>query len=91
MGGNNASFSVACGGVTLCRRRGQEKVTAVNADENPKRGDITLVTGVIGADMRDAFELAKQKAPAIIFIDELDALGRALDDLPGLAKRRAPR
>ena len=50
MGGNNASFSVACGGVILCRRRGQEKVTAVNADENPKRGDITLVTGVIGAD-----------------------------------------
>lgn len=50
MGGNNASFSVACGGVTLCRRRGQEKVTAVNVDENPKRGDITLVTGVIGAD-----------------------------------------
>ena len=50
MGGNNASFSVACGGVTLCRRRGQEKVIAVNADENQKRGGITLVTGVIGAD-----------------------------------------
>ena len=50
MGGNNASFSVVCGGVTLCRLRRQEKVIAVNADENPKRGDITLVTGVIGAD-----------------------------------------
>jgi hypothetical protein len=27
--------------------------------------------------VRDLFEQARQKAPAIIFIDELDALGRA--------------
>ena len=30
-----------------------------------------------GAKMiRDAFELAREKAPAIIFIDELDAIGQ---------------
>lgn len=27
--------------------------------------------------VRDAFALAKEKAPAIIFIDELDAIGKA--------------
>lgn len=28
--------------------------------------------------VRDAFALAKEKAPAIIFIDELDAIGNAI-------------
>lgn len=33
-----------------------------------------------GAKMvRDAFALAKEKAPAIIFIDELDAIGSKVD------------
>jgi cell division protease FtsH len=38
---------------------------------------IELFVGVGAARVRDLFEQAKQHAPAIIFIDELDALGRA--------------
>jgi 26S proteasome regulatory subunit T5 len=30
--------------------------------------------------VRDAFELAKQKAPSIIFIDEIDAVGTKRSD-----------
>ena len=35
----------------------------------------TVLTGDGAKLVRDAFALAKEKAPAIIFIDELDAIG----------------
>ena len=38
---------------------------------------VEMFVGVGAARVRDLFEQAKAKAPAIIFIDELDALGRA--------------
>jgi len=38
---------------------------------------VELFVGVGAARVRDLFEQAKVKAPAIIFIDELDALGKA--------------
>jgi cell division protease FtsH len=38
---------------------------------------VELFVGVGAARVRDLFEQGRQKAPAIIFIDELDALGRA--------------
>jgi cell division protease FtsH len=38
---------------------------------------VELFVGVGAARVRDLFEQASAKAPAIIFIDELDALGRA--------------
>jgi cell division protease FtsH len=38
---------------------------------------VEMFVGVGAARVRDLFEQARTKAPAIIFIDELDALGRA--------------
>jgi cell division protease FtsH len=45
---------------------------------------VELFVGVGAARVRDLFEQARMTAPAIIFIDELDALGRARGAFPGL-------
>jgi cell division protease FtsH len=44
---------------------------------------VELFVGVGAARVRDLFDQARQRAPAIIFIDELDALGRARG-VPGM-------
>ncbi|MDE2149779.1 MAG: ATP-dependent metallopeptidase FtsH/Yme1/Tma family protein, partial [Gammaproteobacteria bacterium] len=43
---------------------------------------VEMFVGVGAARVRDLFEQARQQAPAIIFIDELDALGRARGAYP---------
>ena len=45
---------------------------------------VEMFVGVGAARVRDLFEQARKTAPAIIFIDELDALGRARGAFPGL-------
>ena len=45
---------------------------------------VEMFVGVGAARVRDLFEQARLKAPAIIFIDELDALGRARGAYPGM-------
>ncbi len=45
---------------------------------------VEMFVGVGAARVRDLFEQARKQAPAIIFIDELDALGRARGAFPGI-------
>ncbi|MBK9519269.1 MAG: ATP-dependent zinc metalloprotease FtsH [Anaeromyxobacter sp.] len=45
---------------------------------------VEMFVGVGAARVRDLFEQARKKAPAIIFIDELDALGRARNSMGGM-------
>jgi cell division protease FtsH len=45
---------------------------------------VEMFVGVGAARVRDLFEQARLQAPAIIFIDELDALGRARGAFPGI-------
>jgi cell division protease FtsH len=45
---------------------------------------VEMFVGVGAARVRDLFEQARSHAPAIIFIDELDALGRARGAFPGV-------
>jgi cell division protease FtsH len=46
---------------------------------------VEMFVGVGAARVRDLFEQAQAKAPSIIFIDELDALGKARGIAPGFA------
>jgi cell division protease FtsH len=46
---------------------------------------IEMFVGLGAARMRDLFEQAKQRAPCIIFIDELDAIGKSRGGLAALA------
>jgi cell division protease FtsH len=46
---------------------------------------VEMFVGLGAARMRDLFEQAKKRAPCIVFIDELDAIGRSRGGLAALA------
>src|ERR1041384_2059401 len=50
---------------------------------------IEMFVGLGAARMRDLFEQAKTRAPCIVFIDELDAIGKTRGGLAALATQRA--
>jgi cell division protease FtsH len=72
----------ACTGKTLVARAvaGEAGVLffSINGSEF-----VEMFVGVDAAHVRDLFEKAREKAPAIILIDELDALGKARGAFPG--------
>ncbi len=43
-----------------------------------------MFVGVGASRVRDLFEKAKQKSPSIIFIDEIDAVGKKREERAGM-------
>ncbi len=50
-----------------------------------------MFVGVGASRVRDMFEQAKKNAPCIVFIDEIDAVGRALASVSAAATTNANR
>lgn len=48
-----------------------------------------MFVGMGAARVRDLFKQAQEKAPCIIFIDEIDTIGKSRNSCPGSNEERA--
>ena len=76
------------GKTLLAARRGRRGARA-RSSPSPARNSCEMFVGMGAAKVRDLFKQANEKAPCIVFIDEIDTIGKKRDNGAMRRQRRA--